>query len=124
MAVRLCLLPAFDFVYGGGMTHTALSIVHRRRGRLRVRLSSLALSREQEERGHRGRRLSVWLFFVTREWRREIAFASAGHLSEFILAGILFYKAMSAWMEITGARGPAGRSSRFRADPLHLFAWR
>jgi hypothetical protein len=37
----------------------------------------------------------VWLIFVSAEWRRELLVASAGHAFEFILAGILFYKALS-----------------------------
>ena len=32
----------------------------------------------------------VWLFFISAEWRRGIAFSAAGHLAECILAGILF----------------------------------
>jgi hypothetical protein len=36
-----------------------------------------------------------WLLFVSADWRREFAFGAAGHLSECILAGILFYQALS-----------------------------
>ena len=96
-------LPAFDFVYGGGFTHmgafqpmiaTGIALVFayliwlfRENRTTMILIGALAL---------------VWLFFVTREWRRELAVASAGHLFEFILAGILFYKALSG----TGWRIP------------------
>lgn len=37
---------------------------------------------------------SIWVLFVSREWRRELAFASAGHLGELILATVFLYKAL------------------------------
>lgn len=96
-------LPAFDFVYGGGFTHmgafqpmiaTLIALafgylvwLFRDNRKSMILIGSIAL---------------VWLFFVTREWRRELAVASAGHLFEFILAGIMFYKALSG----TGWRVP------------------
>ena len=36
----------------------------------------------------------LWVVFVSREWRRELAFAAAGHVGELILATIFFYKAL------------------------------
>lgn len=68
----------------------------------------------------------VWLFVVTREWRREIVFAAAGHLSEFILAGLLFYKALAGvgWRSPELER-PLGAFIAFFVQ-IHstLFAWR
>jgi hypothetical protein len=68
----------------------------------------------------------LWLFFITSEWRRETLFAAAGHLGEFILAGILFYKALSGsgWRAPTIER-PLGAFVAFFVQ-IHstLFAWR
>lgn len=119
-------LPAFDFVYGGGFTHHGqhrLSIViavaavfawfawHFRENR-----KSLAII---------GGIFLVWLFVVSSAWRREIAFASAGHLAEFILAGILFYKALAGvgWKNPAVER-PLGAFVAFFVQ-IHsmLFAW-
>ena len=89
-------IPAFDLVYGGGLTH---------HGGFHVSIAVAVacgfaylgwLFRENRKAlGIVAALFLVWLLFVTREWRRELAFASAGHLSEFILAGILFYKALA-----------------------------
>jgi hypothetical protein len=38
---------------------------------------------------------AVWLFFVTSEWRRDMACASGGHISEFVLSAIFFYMALA-----------------------------
>lgn len=96
-------LPAFDIIYGGGLTHYGqwhLSIVLA----IGCGFAWLAwLFRENR------RSLAIvvaffalWLVIVTREWRREIVMASAGHLAEYILAGIMFYKALAG----TGWRSP------------------
>ena len=97
-------LPAFDFVYGGGFTHhgqfrpsIAIALAggfaflawHFRQNRKSVAIIAILFL--------------AWLLVVSAEWRREIAIASAGHLGEFILAGILFYKALSG----TGWHSPA-----------------
>jgi hypothetical protein len=120
-------LPAFDLVYGGGFTHQGefrLSIViaiglafgycllvFRGRPRLTVLIGAVAL---------------VWLFVVTAEWRRELVISSAGHLSEFILAGVLFYKALAGvgWKNPSLER-PLGAFIAFFVQ-IHsmLFAWR
>jgi len=120
-------IPAFDFVYGGGMTH---------HGAFRLSIAVAVacgfaylgwLFRENRKA------LAiivviflVWLFFVTSEWRREIAFASAGHLAEFILAGILFYKSLAGvgWRAPDFER-PLGAFVAFFVQ-IHstLFAWR
>jgi len=120
-------LPAFDFVYGGGMTH---------HGPFRLSIAVAVgcgfaylgwLFRENKKSVAMVAALFlVWLFFVTREWRREIVFSSAGHLSEFILAGILFYKAMAGvgWKSAEIER-PVGAFVAFFVQ-IHsmLFAWR
>ena len=96
-------LPAFDFVYGGGFTHYGafklpvalivaagfawLAWIFRRNWRTLAVIATLMV---------------VWLIFVSAEWRREILMAAAGHSFEFILAGILFYQALSG----TGWRIP------------------
>jgi hypothetical protein len=120
-------LPAFDFVYGGGMTHHGafrFSIALAVAGvfawlawTFRENKTSLALI---------GALFLLWFFFVTREWRREVAFAAAGHLAEFILAGILFYKALAGvgW-RVPEIERPLGAFVAFFVQ-IHatLFAWR
>jgi hypothetical protein len=120
-------LPAFDFVYGGGMTH---------HGPFRVSIAvAVGLGFAYLGWLFRENKKSVaivvvlflfWLFLVTREWRREITFASAGHLAEFILAGILFYKALAGvgWRAPEFER-PLGAFVAFFVQ-IHSthFAWR
>ncbi|HEX8616259.1 MAG TPA: hypothetical protein VF911_01625 [Thermoanaerobaculia bacterium] len=120
-------LPAFDFVYGGGLTHygvfrpsiaVAIALVFGYLGYLfRDNRKSLGLIAAI---------FLIWLFFITREWRRELLMAAGGHLGEFILAGIMFYKALSG----TGWRSPEferplGAFVAFFVQ-IHstLFAWR
>ena len=120
-------LPAFDFVYGGGITH--YGVFHKSIAiaialgfgyvawLLRENRKSLAIISVI---------FLVWLFVVTKEWRREIVTASAGHVSEFVLAGILFYKALAGvgWKSPEVER-PAGAFVAFFVQ-IHstLFAWR
>ncbi|HYC91218.1 MAG TPA: hypothetical protein VEO54_18505 [Thermoanaerobaculia bacterium] len=120
-------LPAFDLVYGGGLTH---------HGPFRLSIAVAVacvfgylawLFRENKKSvGIIAALFLVWLYFVTREWRRELMFASAGHLSEFILAGILFYKALAGvgWKSPEIER-PVGAFVAFFVQ-IHstLFAWR
>lgn len=89
-------IPAFDFVYGGGLTSRAefkvplavlmgagwvgLAWLVRANRRAVVLVGSLAL---------------VWLFVVTAEWRRDLVFSSMGHLGELALAGAFFYMALA-----------------------------
>jgi hypothetical protein len=120
-------IPAFDLVYGGGLTshgafHVSIAVA------IGLGFGYMAwLFRENRKS------LAiivvvflVWLFFVSKEWHREIAFASAGHLSEFILAGILFYKALAGvgWKSPEFER-PLGAFVAFFVQ-IHsmLFAWR
>jgi hypothetical protein len=120
-------VPAFDFVYGGGLTphgefQKAIAIV------IALGFAYLGwLFREnRKSMAIIGALFLVWLYFVTREWRREIVFAAAGHLGELILAGIFFYKALAG----TGWRAPEierplGAFVAFFVQ-IHtiLFAWR
>jgi hypothetical protein len=97
-------LPAFDFVYGGGMTHMG-------EFRLSLALAVAAGFLYSVWRFREHRRITVvlgiafllWLVFVTREWRREVAFASAGHLSELILAGVFFHRTLRGVYGAAGA---------------------
>ena len=120
-------LPAFDFVYGGGFTH--MGGFH-----MSIALAVAALFAYLGW-SFRENRTSVaivavlfglWLVVVTREWRREIVFAGAGHAAEFILAGIMFYKALSGagWRNPELER-PLGAFIAFFVQ-IHstLFAWR
>lgn len=120
-------LPAFDFVYGGGLTH---------HGQFRLSIAiaigcgfaylGYLLRENRKALGIIGALFLVWLFLITREWRRELTFASAGHLAEFILAGILFYKALAGvgWKNPDFER-PLGAFVAFFVQ-IHstLFAWR
>lgn len=120
-------LPAFDLVYGGGLTHHG---EFRRSIAVAIALGFawlLWLFRENRRSlAIIGAIFLFWMFIVTREWRREIAFASAGHLAEFILAGILFYKALAGvgWKSPEFER-PLGAFVAFFVQ-IHsmLFAWR
>jgi hypothetical protein len=96
-------IPAFDFVYGGGMTPhgpfqkaIALAIA------LAFAYTGWLFRENRKSMIIIGALFLVWCFFVTREWRREIVVAAAGHVAEFVLAGIFFYKALSG----TGWRAP------------------
>ncbi len=88
-------LPAFDLVYGGGLTSHGefrLSIVIAIACAFaycgwRIRTNRVAVV-------ILGILFLIWVLFVSREWRRELAFASAGHLGELILATIFLYKAL------------------------------
>lgn len=89
-------LPAFDLVYGGGFTHQGtfklpiaifvacafayVAYLNRESPKWLTIVIAIFL---------------VWLLFVTREWRRELAIAAAGHLAEFILAGVMLYKSLT-----------------------------
>lgn len=89
-------LPAFDFVYGGGLTH---------HGEFNLAIAVLIAGvfgygawlfrRNRRTLILIGAMFGIWLVLITAEWRRELTFASAGHLFEFILAGIFFYMALS-----------------------------
>lgn len=120
-------IPAFDLMYGGGLTHYGefkLSIAVGiacgfgylgwlfRQNRKSVALVVAAFA--------------AWLLIVISPWRRELVMAGAGHLAEFILAAILFYKALAGvgWRNPTFER-PLGAFVAFFVQ-IHstLFAWR
>jgi hypothetical protein len=120
-------IPAFDFVYGGGFTHQStfklpialavaaglgwLLYLNRENRKGLILFSIVAL---------------LWLLFVSREWRRELAIGAAGHLAEFVLAGILLYKSITG----TGFRNPvvekpvAAFLAFFVQIHSMLFAWK
>lgn len=120
-------IPAFDLVYGGGLTHHGpfrLSIA----AAVGCGFAYLAWLFRQNRKSVAiiAVLFLFWLLLVTREWRRELAFASAGHLAELILAGILFYKALAGvgWRAPELER-PLGTFVAFFVQ-IHstLFAWR
>jgi hypothetical protein len=89
-------IPAFDFVYGGGLTHhgefkrtIAIAIA------IGFAYAAWLFRENRRSVAIIAALFPVWLLFVTREWRREIVFAAAGHAGELILAAIFFYKALS-----------------------------
>jgi hypothetical protein len=120
-------LPAFDFVYGGGITHMGnfqKAIAFAVAGGFFY--AAYMFRENKKSMAIVGVLFLCWLFIVTKEWRREIVFASAGHLSEFILAGIMFYKALAGvgWKNPAFER-PLGAFIAFFVQ-IHstLFAWR
>lgn len=120
-------LPAFDIVYGGGITHM---------GEFRIPIAvavggvfawmAWVFRENRKSLALIGVLFLVWLFIVTGEWRRELVIASAGHAAEFILAGILFYQALSGtgWKNPDVER-PLGAFMAFFVQ-IHstMFAWR
>ncbi|MBV9495748.1 MAG: hypothetical protein JOZ54_15990 [Acidobacteria bacterium] len=89
-------IPAFDFAFGGGFTHQgsfhvsiALAVAigfgwigWRLRNNMRG-LIALAFV------------FVLWLICVSADWRRETVVAAAGPAFELIIAGALFYQALS-----------------------------
>jgi len=120
-------IPAFDFVYGGGITphgpfQLAIALLvaggfgyfgwlfHENRTTVAL-IAGVAL---------------IWLFFVSAEWRRDLVFSAAGHISEFVLAGILFYQALAGvgW-RIPEIERPLGAFVAFFVQINSMsFAWR
>lgn len=120
-------LPAFDFVYGGGWTHTGsfhLSIAIAIAGGF----AYLAYLFRQNPKTVALIALVFlfWLLCVSAEWRRELAFSAAGHAAEFILAGILFYQALAGvgW-RMPEVERPLGAFIAFFVQINSMtFAWR
>lgn len=120
-------IPAFDFVYGGGITpHGAF--------RLPIALAVAAgfgylgyLFRENRPVvAVIAVSFLIWLILVSAEWRRDIAFSAAGHISEFVLAAILFYQALAGigWRNPDLER-PLGAFVAFFVQINSMsFAWR
>lgn len=96
-------LPAFDLMYGGGITHYGEFHVS-----IAIAVGAVFAWLAWTFRLNRKALtliliiFAAWLIVVTGEWRRELVAASAGHLAEFILAGIMLYKALSG----VGLRAP------------------
>jgi hypothetical protein len=89
-------VPAFDLVYGGGVTYhqsfepplavlvgglfVAAGWWLRRRPRAVVAVAILGL---------------VWLLIVVSPWRRSVAISAAGHAAEMLFAGLFLWMALS-----------------------------
>ncbi len=120
-------IPAFDFVYGGGVTHHKnfqlplglaiaggwawLGWTFRRNPRTLVLIGVASLA---------------WLIAVSAEWRREVVIAAMGHGGELILAGVLLYMALSGrgW-RIPEIERPLGAFAAFFVQLQTMqFAWR
>ncbi len=120
-------LPAFDLVYGGGFTHMGefrLSIAIAVAG-----LFAAALWIFRQNRKSMiliGALFLVWIMIVSGQWRRELVIAGAGHASEFILAGILFYQALSGtgWKHPEFERPLGAFIAFFVQIQSTLFAWK
>lgn len=89
-------LPAFDFMFGGGLTHY---------GSFHLSLA-LAIAAAMGYLGWRLRKnhvalaviaavFVIWLIFVTKAWRRETAMASAGQIFELVLAATFLYMSLT-----------------------------
>lgn len=120
-------IPAFDFTYGGGITHLtdfqpALAVlilaglgwlVWRLRSNPRTLGILLAVT-------------AIWLYSVSAEWRRETVIASAGVLFELILAAVFFYMALSGHgLRIPEIERPlAAFASFFVLMSTVIFTWR
>jgi hypothetical protein len=119
-------IPAFDFAYGGGITHhhefqlplgilvgagwAWLGWTFRRNPRT---LAVLVLC------------AGAWLVAVSSEWRRELVIASMGHGGELILAGVLLSMALTGvgW-RIPEIERPVGAFAAFFVQMQTLrFAW-
>lgn len=95
-------IPAFDFVYGGGMTSYASHQPF-----LVVLIAGGLCWLGWVLRGHQKLLIAVtvvgasWLIFVSAEWRRELLMAAAGHLAELVLAALFLYMSLSGrWLKI------------------------
>jgi hypothetical protein len=120
-------IPAFDFVYGGGVTHHKyfqlplgiligagwawLGWTFRRNPRTLTLIGICA---------------GLWLIAVSSEWRREVVISSMGHGGELILAGVLLYMALSGvgW-RIPEIERPLGAFAAFFVQIQTMqFAWK
>lgn len=120
-------LPAFDFVYGGGVTHHQffkpslgiaigavwlwLGWTFRRNPRTLVLLGLCA---------------GLWLLAISAEWRRELVISAMGHGGELILAGVLLYMALSGrgWRAPEIERPLGAFAAFFVQIQTMQFAWK
>ncbi len=120
-------LPAFDLVYGGGFTHMG-------QFRLSIAIAVAGLfggamwifRQNRKSMILIGALFLTWLMIVSGEWRREMVIAIAGHAAEFILAGILFYQALSGtgWKHPEFERPLGAFVAFFVQIQSTLFAWK
>jgi len=120
-------VPAFDFVYGGGVTHhkyfqLPLGIL------IAVGWAWLAWTFRRNPRTLAliGVCTVAWLVAVSSEWRREVVISAMGHGGELILAGVLLYMALSGvgW-RIPEIERPLGAFTAFFVQIQTMqFAWR
>jgi hypothetical protein len=120
-------VPAFDFVYGGGVTHhqyfkLPLGILI---GAVWVWLG-WTFRRNPRTLALIGLAAAVWLIAISSEWRREVVIASMGHGGELILAAILLYMALAGvgW-RMPEIERPLGAFAAFFVQFQTMgFAWR
>lgn len=120
-------IPAFDFAYGGGITHISdfqpLLAVFIFAGlawlawTVRPNRKSLTLVVIV---------IGIWLIAVSAGWRRETVVAAAGVTGELILAAVLFYMALSGHgFKIPEIERPLGAFAAFFVQiATMIFAWR
>lgn len=120
-------IPAFDFVYGGGITqHQSFQLP------LALFIAAgwawlgWTFRRNPKSLAVIGLLAVVWLIAVSSEWRRELVIASMGHLGEVLLAGTLLFMALAGvgW-RIREIERPLGAFAAFFVQLQTLrFAWR
>jgi hypothetical protein len=114
-------IPAFDFVYGGGLTpHGAFQKSIAIAIAAGFAYAGWLFRENRKSMAIIGALFLVWFYCITREWRREIVFSGAGHAGELILAGIFFYRALTRDSERTLSAFVAF----FVQIHTMLFAWR
>ncbi len=89
-------IPSFDLVYGGGMTdyrgfQRPLAILI---GCAFAWVAWLARN-NRKTLALTGASFAAWLFVVSSAWRRELVISAAGHLAEFVFAGIFLYMTLA-----------------------------
>jgi membrane protein CcdC involved in cytochrome C biogenesis len=120
-------IPAFDFVYGGGITqHQSFQLP------LAIFIAAgwgwlgWTFRRNPRTLAVLGVCAGAWLLAVSSEWRRELVIASMGHLGELMLAGSLLYMALAGvgW-RIREIERPLGAfAASFVLIQTARFAWR
>lgn len=119
-------IPAFDFVYGGGVTHQ-----HNFQLPLAVAVGGVwawlgwTFRRNPRTLAIVATGAVLWLVACSAEWRREIVIASMGHGGEAILAGILLYMALTGvgWRMPSIERPLGAFAAFFVLFRTTTFAW-